>query len=366
MLAFVAVRWLRLGGVGAFPLAGGAAVHPGTPRELALYPTGYDGEFVYRLALDPFTQSAAGHGITLDLPAYRQQRIMTALVAHLVAGLPGVGVAAALIIVNVAAVCVAIWYGTAFAVLVRRPPAVGLLLAVPACMPISLGRDLTEPVAWAGALAGIYLVRRGRWLGAAVALTVGVLARETTVVIIVGLIAGEAWKLARPALVSTWRASWLLAPLAAATGWQLWMLHVWGTLPIRTGQSANAGSLPVVGVLESLLWGVVGQHSSGVAIGVAELLERLVLLILIAAAAWAVLRRDTAASPGETSGWFLAVVLALSVRRWGTDVAFLRATYESWAMSILVLIQARRVPRYALTAAGLATLAVAGMYGYLT
>ena len=278
VLVFAAARLLRLGGAGAFPLAGGAAVHGGTPRELALHSSGHDGEFVYRMALDPYTRSATGHGITLDLPAYRQQRTMTALLAHLAAGFPCVGVAAAVIIVNVAAVCVAIWYGTAFAVLVGRRPVVALLVAVPACMPISLGRDLTEPVAWAGALAGIYLVRRGRWLGAAIALTVGVLARETTVVIVVGLIAGEAWKLARPAQVSTWRASWLVAPVAAATGWQLWMAHVWGTLPIRTGQSANAGSVPGVGVLESLLWSLVGQHSSGAAIGVAELVERLVTL----------------------------------------------------------------------------------------
>lgn len=366
LLAFVAARLFRLGGPGAFPLAGGPAIQAGTPSELTLHATGYDGQFVYRLALDPFTTVRAAYGITLDLPSYRQQRIMTALLAHLVAQLPGVGVAVALIAINVAAVCVAIWFGTALAEHVGRSPALGLVLAIPACMPISVGRGLTEPVAWAGALAGIYLVRRRRWVGAAVALTIGVLARETTMVIIAGLLLGEAWNLARRRSAATWQASWLLVPAVVESGWQLWLWHVWGSLPIRAGPDANAASFPVIGVIDSLLSGVIGHRASGVAIGLAEPLERLALLTLIVAATWLIVRRCTAASEGEICGWLLAVLLALSVRRWDTDVAFLRATFESWAMSVLVLVQAKRGSTYPLAGAATVTAGVAVMYVYLT
>jgi hypothetical protein len=366
LLVFVVLRWTRLGGAGAFPLAGGPQVHPGTPPGLRVTSTGYDGQYVYRLALDPFTRAVTAHGITLDLPGYRQQRIMTALLAYLIAKLPGVSVAVALIVVNVAAVALAIWFGTALADRVGRHPAFGLVLAVPACIPISVGRDLTEPVAWAGALAGIYLVRQRRWFWAAVALTVALLARETTAVIAVGLMLGEAWALARRTPSATRRAAWLLLPFVVEAAWQLWLGHVWGTLPLRTGESSQHLGVPVVSVLGSLLYGVIGSHSGSVAFGLAVLLERLVLLALMVSAAATVVRRRSYATLGEIIGWGLAVVLALALSTWKTDVAFLRATYEAWAMSVLLLVLATRSSsRYPLIAAGAVTFGVAAMYVHL-
>ncbi len=366
VLLFVAVRLIRLGSAGAFPLAGGPNVGPGTPAGLVLHPTGYDGQFVYRLALDPFTRLRTAHGITLDLPSYRQQRIMTPLLAHLLAELPVITVAVALIVVNVVAVAVAVWFGTALARDFGRAPLLGLVAAIPVCMAISVGRDLTEPVAWAAALAGIYFVRRGRWVPAALVFTVAVLARETTLVIVVGLALGEAWALARRRPAASWRAGWLVLPVAVAVGWQLWLWHVWGNVPVRTGQGENASSHPVVGVLHSVFWGVAGQHSTGLGIGLAEVVERLVLLLLMVAAGWQIFRRRTAATPGESCAWVLAVLLAFSLRAWHTDVAFLRATLESWAMSVIVLLQARSGARYPLAAAAAVTLGVGAMYVYLT
>lgn len=366
VLLFVAARLARLGSAGAFPLAGGPNVGPGTPAGLVLHPTGYDGQFVYRLALDPFTRLRTAHGITLDLPSYRQQRIMTPLLAHLLAELPGLQVTVALIVVNVVAVAVAVWFGTALTQDFGRAPLWGLVVAIPACMAISVGRDLTEPVAWAGALAGIYFVRRRRWVPAALVFTVAVLARETTLVIVLGLALGEAWALARRRPSATWRAGWLLLPVVVAAGWQLWLWHVWGNLPVRTGQGENASSYPGVGVVESLFWGVAGHRSTGLGIGLAELVERVVLLALIVAAAWQLYRRRTAAGVGEACAWVLAVLLAFSLQGWHTDVAFLRATLESWGMSVIVLLQVRSGARYPLAAAAAVTLGVGAMYVYLT
>ncbi len=42
---------------------------------------GYDGEFYYRLALDPFTAKKIDYGIGLDDPPYRMQRIGYPLLA---------------------------------------------------------------------------------------------------------------------------------------------------------------------------------------------------------------------------------------------------------------------------------------------
>src|SRR5882762_8506241 len=44
---------------------------------------GFDGQFYYRLALDPFTSKRTDFGITLDMPALRHQRILYPLLARI-------------------------------------------------------------------------------------------------------------------------------------------------------------------------------------------------------------------------------------------------------------------------------------------
>ncbi len=44
---------------------------------------GYDGQYYFRLALDPLASQQTAFGITLDHPAYRQQRILYPALAHL-------------------------------------------------------------------------------------------------------------------------------------------------------------------------------------------------------------------------------------------------------------------------------------------
>jgi hypothetical protein len=46
---------------------------------------GYDGQFYYRLALDPFTKARFGYGIALDDAPYRQQRILYPLFVRILA-----------------------------------------------------------------------------------------------------------------------------------------------------------------------------------------------------------------------------------------------------------------------------------------
>src|SRR3990172_6865503 len=57
-----------------------------SPRaDIYIHPRdGYDGQFYYRLALDPLTIERTAHGIRLDNPPYRQQRILYPVLAWLV------------------------------------------------------------------------------------------------------------------------------------------------------------------------------------------------------------------------------------------------------------------------------------------
>lgn len=362
---YLVVRLAIVGGPGAFPALGRPWVGPGVPSELKIFPDrGYDGQYVYRLAIDPFTTKAMDHGIRLDQPAYRQQRIMTALLGHAVSWCPGISIAVALIIVNAVAMVVAIVTGTKIAEDMGRRPSWGWLIGTPACLPASLAADLTEPVAWAGVLLALLAIRRGRWMWAAVAFTFAVLARETSALILAGFVAESLMLLFR----GRWQPerSWLGVPIAIMAGWQLWLWHVWGSIPAVSGlhntaaigvRGATATSsdsrLPVIGIIEAFFAPGRAGRATDPVLAVSNVCERFVLAALIIAAGWALLTRIARPGFALTVSWALSAVLALSLSSWQTDIQFLRAAMEVWGLSVLVLLGIRdaRWARWTLIAA---------------
>ena len=356
LAVYVAIRLAAVGGAGAFPGAGNVYVGPGHPSELkVLSNKGYDGQFVYRLALEPFTTHLTGHGITFDSPAYRQQRIMTALLARVVSYCPGISTAVALIIVNSAALIVAIVAGMAIADGFGSGRGLGVLLALPAGVVAGFVADLTEPVAWAGVLVAVLAARRRRWLAASAALGVAMLARETTAIVSFGYLVEAVVVLRRDRSRAELQRLWLLAPAAVELAWQVWLWHVWGRLPVLTGlrsvgvretftsSSQAAGEqfsnhLPFVGIWQTFLDGLVTGDTSDVLLGISYLVERIALLGLIVAAGWALSRRH--ARPGIAIGvaWCTAAAIALTLTSWKDDIQFLRAAVEAWGLSVLVLM----------------------------
>jgi hypothetical protein len=353
VLGFVLAR-IALGvPVAGFVVAGSDFVDPAqAPGQLPMAsdPSGYDGQFVYRLALQPWTTAQTAFGIELDNPAYRQQRILTPLLAWLVSQPPGVSTALALVVVNMLALVAAGWYATRLVVDVGRSPWWALVLAFPACMPISLGRDLTEPLAWAGVLAGLWYARRQRWPAAAAALTVAVLSRETSLLVVAGLAAAEVvHRLRRPVGASPARGrigapAWLALPIAVAVGWQLVLWRVWGTLPLHAGGSGNLG-IPGVGVLGSVIDGVSGSAGlpGSAMVEVATAIERVGVLLILVVAGVALLRGTAKVTLGEGIAWALAAGLAVALREWTSDVQFLRATNEAVGLSMLIAVSERRM-----------------------
>ena len=331
---FLVVRLIRAHGATGFPVAG--PPWSKAASGLRIYGSSYDGQFVYRLALDPFTRRMSDFGITLDLPAYRQQRIGTALLARLVADLPGVSVAWAIIAVNVIAVLAAGAVATILTAMSGRPLWWAAVLAVPANLPISLGRDLTEPLAWALVLLAVWAARSDRWFLAALALSGAVLTRETSLVVVAGLGLYAVFLLIRRGREALPRL-WLLLPALIAVGWQIYLHHVWGNWPFLTGGGYNTG-VPVLGPLTSLFSVDTGQGLAQTGLGVIAVVEHVVFVVLLVAVVVQWLRGTVTAPIGERIAWVLAALLALSLRRWGGDVAFLRAVYDGWSLSVLLLL----------------------------
>ncbi len=75
--------WVRLadlkGDISRFVVAGDLITREAeAPVNLFVLPesVGYDGQYYYRFAIEPFTTERLGYGVRLDSPAYRQQRIL--------------------------------------------------------------------------------------------------------------------------------------------------------------------------------------------------------------------------------------------------------------------------------------------------
>src|SRR4051794_11172242 len=152
-----AMLQFRHGDISAFVVAGGPNVDAShTPRELTVFSGGYDGMAFFRLALDPFTRAETASGLTLDNPAYRQQRIGYPLIVWLLSGFGRVRLVLwLLVIVNVVAAGVVAFAGGVLARQFGIHAFWGVLFALYPGFLLSLSRDTCELVAAAFALSGL-------------------------------------------------------------------------------------------------------------------------------------------------------------------------------------------------------------------
>jgi hypothetical protein len=139
---------------------------------------GYDGQFYYRLALNPFNWSKTAYGITMDEP-YRYTRIGYPLVTWIVSFGQHDLVPVALIAINLLSVAAMAYLGAMFARDGGRHALWGLLFAAYFGLAISVGRDTGEPLAEAFMLAGLLAYRRERWVLAGATFAFAAITRET-------------------------------------------------------------------------------------------------------------------------------------------------------------------------------------------
>ncbi|HET9111835.1 MAG TPA: hypothetical protein VFN78_13480 [Ktedonobacterales bacterium] len=340
---------------------------------------GYDGQFYYLLALDPFSPHAVLPGARFDIAAYRAQRILYPLVvwALSLGGRPAL-VPIMLVVVNLAVV---IAIGAMGALLARRVgvrPLWGLLVAFYPGLLVSVAGDLAEPLAMACALGAILCVLRHpqpRWVWATVLLSLAVLARETTALVALALfLSGQLVNVfnyshskavsrqrTEPATPQETPLAWLVpagqwrravftgaVPLVVALCWQGVLLLRWGQIGLFSAGGNNLG-LPLVGIVEgavawSVLWPPLIQalHYVDVAylLGLAEVTRRQL---------WGHWRRvDFVAVAWAVS---LALTLCLTVYVWDYYWSFLRGAIELAMLSLLLLLTASpRVRKLALAA----------------
>jgi hypothetical protein len=181
--AFVLARWQvwAAGHITLFIMSGVKDFsHPNqmVPRISHVPSQGYDGQFYYRLARDPFNWHSTAFGITID-HNYRYTRIGYPLVAWILSlGGNAKLLPTVLVIINLICVGVIAWLGARLARESGRHALWGLLFVAYFGLVISVGRDTIEPLADACMLGGLLAYRRSRYILAALLVAYSVITNE--------------------------------------------------------------------------------------------------------------------------------------------------------------------------------------------
>jgi len=222
---------------------------------------GYDGQFFYVQALDPLLlHNSTVSSLRAAGEAFRLQRVAYPALAFLLAAGQSGAIPFALLLVNV---LVLLGLTAGLAIYAHRRGWSTLWATAIALMPgmlLPTLRDLSDPLATAGTLAGLLLWRSGRRWPAALALTVAVLTREVMMVVVVAVAVeagARAWR-ARE-FPGEWRAAasqvWpvIVMPSAAFAAWQAY-------LTLRYGGLVGGAdlSLPLVNLVQEVRWSMHG------------------------------------------------------------------------------------------------------------
>jgi hypothetical protein len=335
-LIFVVARFAALDwDVSSFVQAGSRFVDTASapPGLTVSKGTGFDGQFFYRLALDPVSRERVAHGIELDIPALRQQRILYPALVWLVSGGGRAGaIPWALLAVNLAGVVALGALTGAFARATGRHALWGLVLSLYPGFAVTLGLDLAEILATVLVLGGLLLIRRGRSLLAGVSLAGAVLTRETALIVVLGVAVVWLVDLTRRRAQRVSLAVFA-PPIAAYAAMQAWLWARWEEPALASGGAVNIGIPFRKLASEASAWSDQGAAFAAyhwLLLGATAFFLAAVLLSL----------RSSTAMPHEKAGFVIAAILVpfLAGTIWLHYWASLRALTELYALGAIVLV----------------------------
>jgi hypothetical protein len=343
---FAVARWdlWSRGSVSRFILIGQDFAHPAQlPAGMPLRAqSGYDGQFYYRLAINPLNLHQTAYGVTID-SAYRFMRIGYPVMTWLVSLGQSALVPYMLIAVNVVAIGALGYVGGRFAAQGGRPAAWGLLLPGYFGLVTSLCRDTAEPVAAACLVGGLLAIRARRRGLAAALLAVGALTRETVMVLVAAIaivrVIGFLRRRYRPGRDDI---VWVV-PAAVFAVWELLVLLFTGSIPMLSDGGRNAGT-PFIAPFEALKSNLmhIDVHSyNAIDVWLAEV----AVLLVFAIAALCSLRASRALAHEKLAlVLFLIEICVVTPTTWNSVSADLRSFVEVYLLAVVVLLGRPRRP----------------------
>jgi hypothetical protein len=350
-IAFVVLRWLDAAQrkLSKFIVAGSNYTAPSkaTKGLFINQGNGYDGQFYYRLALDPFDLARKAFGIRFDSFS-RVERMGYPFLAWLVARGHHASVPLALVVVNVIACGVLALAGGLLAQSAGRHALWGLVLAGYWGYLWTLGRDLSELTTAAFVVLALAALVRHAPIWSGLAFLAAIVSKETAVLLVGTLALVTLW-LRVTGRKSTFDSSstnagrmlgrlaprrsdlMFIIPLVGFALWQVVLLAATGKLPIYKSGGENLG-VPLVGLFHGFTHYFSAFPSTASALWFGEL----GVLILLSIGAAISLRT----APLEFRLlWGVSVILVLSAAKgiWLGDVGF-RSLDDVYLTSWLVLL----------------------------
>jgi hypothetical protein len=319
--------------------------------------SGYDGQFYYRLALDPFNWRHTAYGITMD-HAYRYTRLGYPLLAWAASLGQARLLPLALVAINLACVAAIGWLGGILARDAGRHALWGLLLVAYFGTVISVGRDTAEPLASALMLGGLLALRRRRPGLAAALLACAVVTDETMLVLPLAILLTRLCASRATRRMSRKDLAWIV-PVAT------WMvLQVTERLVVRgeAGASADVSrnlGLPFQGMERGLRADVRLMSWSHLGARDINLIE-FAALAAVVLAGFLVLRATCAPLVERVAftGFVLVAMVLATWQFWGSTFGDGRAYVDCYLLAIVVLLATPQSgTRPAVTSKRLATLA---------
>jgi hypothetical protein len=332
-----------------FVTAGDEFTDRTTPPGLlvAQHSSGYDGQFYYRIACDPFSTQPVAAGVHFDYPAYRLQRIGYPFLVWMLSLGNRAAVPWVMIVVNLAALA---GIGAAAVIATRDLPVPAWSCLAIALYPgflLSVSRDLVEPLEVLLLMIALVLVQRNRLVIAACVLALAALTKETSLLFALGVLVTAFVTMPRRLMNLV-----LLVPFAAHFGWKILLFRLW--------------HLPMTFVTgEHFMWPFQGFLTRAREAFVAGAAARTVLVEMIALVVFGIIvllaLRSSLATNAIKFAWLLyaALVFLLGTEFWWEDWAFLRVAVEFTILGgITALASPRwRVPAQSLLAVGWIALA---------
>ena len=312
------------------------------PQEHVSDRFGYDGQFYYRFALDPFSDETRVQGLGIDHPAWRQQRILLPLLTWLIARGDPVFTAAAMLAINLLAIsCLTLVVGQLLRFYGLSPwPA--LLFAFYPGFAISAGRFLTEPLSCLLLFTSILLLVNKRVLWAALVLALAVLARETALAAALAVMAAWCLQTMLRVKVDRWKAPgpgfWLL-PIGTYVAWQWWLLQTWSKAAYAPAADGHVLHWPLAGIATSCKQMVAALNPE----------NAFYLVMMLVTFAWTLLVAAKFSRAHGPTRWmwlaYLALAAMMGVPIWNNSPGFMRTLTELHLLGLCIYLLAMSIPR---------------------
>jgi hypothetical protein len=301
---------------GALVVAGDQYTDPArAPRGLPVerHSAGYDGQFYYRLALNPFTHRWSEYGIRLDVPTYRQQRILMPLIAWIFSLGNSSAIPWLFLIINIGGVALLAWCSSRLA----APWWSAAIWLYPGWL-LTLSRDCSEIVEVSLLMATALALQRRRFALATILGTLAVLAKETALLGIIGLTLMQL-----PAAFAP-----LIVPVVAHLALKMLLFNVWQAQPsLGTGHFA----IPFSGLIHSFSLARPFPMMTNLELAALAVMAVVPLTLLGSA-------RTERRVRGLWLAWlfYIPLIAVLDEGFWIEDWSFMRAATEFWVFAALL------------------------------